>query len=372
MNNITNSINKATSVKMPSTKTDKIYLTIVLLLMVVTGLIIYYMYFRPEQFINRKEHFAEPNITDPIITVPIITNPTITFSNSACPQLPPQIPSSILSRYFGIGFNITAVNNASNSSSTLYLIEHIPLTSTGTAGGMYAISDDGRLTIKVQNNQDSSQWWSMSQITDSKDNTSYYIVQPFTSSSTPFALQYENGNIAIRPYVAPGFEGQRWITSQNKITRGIPVLNYSPGSLFTAEFDPYASTSSGTTDTLSDSNSKQVSDVVNAVKSGIQQYLAQAASSQSNGQISSSSLGNKTMPLNVNLNLSGASKSNVSGFANVDGSTSDFDILSMLDKYEYSSSLASTGITPNSQTGCKQINLNDYTSSRVSSCNCKL
>ena len=118
------------------------------------------------------------------------------------------------------------------------------------------------------------------------------------------------------------------------------------------------------------------------------------------------------MPLNVNLNLSGSSSglsnaasiatsrgisigassgassgsssgvpSSVSGFANVNGSTTSEDVLSLLDKYNssktlnnnmlYSSNDLLNQISTNSQ-GCKTFNINDYTDKRVSSCNCKL
>mgnify|MGYP000942006158 CR=1 FL=1 len=59
-----------------------------------------------------------------------------------------------------------------------------------------------------------------------------------------------------------------------EITRGIPVLNYSPGSFFTPEFDPYSSQSSYSSD-MSEQNIQQVNDVISSVKVGIQQYLNQ-------------------------------------------------------------------------------------------------
>ena len=362
-------------------KNNKSFLMIILILMVVSGCIIYYMFMKPEQFIvsNEIESFETPTLPTDTDTPKRIDN---VVAPNICPPAAPLIPASILSRYFGVGFNVIQIqaSNQNSSQQTLqnpnqqsyYMIEHIPTTTTGTAGGMYSISSDGRLTIKVQNSQDPTQWWSLNKLTDSKDETNYYIVQPFTLST--FSLQYENGNIAIRPYTMPGFESQRWLTSQIKITRGIPVLNYSPGSLFTAEFDPYSSSSSITTDSLTDSNSKQVSDVVNAVKAGIQQYLAQAG--QNTGQVTASALGNKEMPLSVNLNIGGASGSGVSSFANIDGTTTNNDILSYLDKYESNSipnnNTSYLPISSTNNTGCKLINPNDYTSNRVSSCNCKL
>jgi hypothetical protein len=342
-----------------SIKKHKTNLLIIFMLMMITGFIIYFMYMR-------VEHFTDP-----------MTTPAYT-----CPPPAPIIPASIISRYFGVGFNIDLITNTNNSVSN-YIIEHIPINSSGTLGGVYSISSDGLLTIKLRNDQDPTQWWNINPVVDTTTTNLYYSVQP--TSNPTFALQYENGNLAIRPYYAPGFEGQKWLQSSNKITRGIPVLNYSPGSLFTAEFDPYSTTNSITQNNLTSQNNQQVTDVVTAVKTGIQQYLAQMNNSQPTGHISASSLGNKEMPLNVNLNLSGSPNiiagTGKSGFANITGSTTNEDVLSLLDKYDssksssnnmrYSSNDLISQISTNNQ-GCKSFNINDYTSNRVSSCNCKL
>ena len=342
--------------------------------MVITGFIIYFMYLKPESFTT----------TEPATTLaPATTKSPTTTYNACASQATPIVPAAIVSRYFGVGFNIYSVNNPVLSSSSLtnvFLIEHIPITSTGTAGGMYAITSDGSFTIKIKNFDDSTQWWNMLTLTDSTNNTKYYVMQSFVNNSV--ALQYENGNLSARPFTAPGFEAQKWLTSTVKITRGIPVLNVSPASMFTTEFDPYSSSYSTLTSTnnLTDANNKQVSDVVNAVKSGIQQYLAQMETTQPT-QVSASSLGNKDMPLSVNLNLNGSRLSGVSNFDNVTGSTSNSDILSILDKYEANSSNNNNNSLYtindlqnqlNTYQGCKLLNVNDYTSNRVSTCNCKL
>ena len=352
----------------------KTNLTLILILMVITGFIIYFMYLKPESFTT----------TEPATTLaPATTKSPTTTYNACASQATPIVPAAIVSRYFGVGFNIYSVNNPVLSSSSLtnvFLIEHIPITSTGTAGGMYAITSDGSFTIKIKNFDDSTQWWNMLTLTDSTNNTKYYVMQSFVNNSV--ALQYENGNLSARPFTSPGFEAQKWLTSTVKITRGIPVLNVSPASMFTTEFDPYSSSYSTLTSTnnLTDANNKQVSDVVNAVKSGIQQYLAQMETTQPT-QVSASSLGNKDMPLSVNLNLNGSRLSGVSNFDNVTGSTSNSDILSILDKYEANSSNNNNNSLYtindlqnqlNTYQGCKLLNVNDYTSNRVSTCNCKL
>ena len=375
--------------------------------MLVTGFILYFMYIRVEHF-----GICDTNPTDPscsttsamtstttastIASTTASTTPSTTIPSYTCPPPPPVIPVSIISRYFGVGFNIDLVDNS--SSVPKYVIEHIP-TTQGTLGGVYSISSDGLFTIKTRNDIDPTQWWTITKVADTTATTPYYSIQPYKASS--FALQYENGNLAIRLYTSPGFEGQKWLLSQDKITRGIPVLNYSPGSLFTAEFDPYSTTNSITNNNLNSQNSQQVSDVVSAVKSGIQQYLSQMNNTNPTGQLSASSLGNKEMPLNVNLNLRGSGVSGVSGvskFANIDGSSSNEDIINLLDRYDsninnggnmlytandLSKQLAfnnkcntsfndstSTNITNANDT--KVFDINDYTSNRVGSCNCKL
>lgn len=352
-----------------------INLTIIVLLMIVSGCIIYFMYLIPEAFESTQPATPTATLTATPTTGTNTTQPTY----CPCVTSPEITPKAIVSRYFGVGFNVYALNNNSSNvlQNKLFLIEHIPITTTGTAGGMYSLSSDGKLTIKIKNNDDPSQWWDMSSFTDSSDNSNYVVMRPNGNSN--MALQYANGNLSLRPFSNKGYEGQKWLKSQDIVTRGIPVLNYSPGSMFTTEFDPYSTSSSINTNNLSDSHNKQVTDVINSVKSGIQQYLSQTSSSQQSGQSSKSSLGNKELPLNVNLNLGGSNKG-VSYFDNVSGSTSDQDILEILDRYQAGSSASDTLYSKNdlmeqiqtASNGCKLFNTNDYTSSRVSTCNCKI
>ncbi len=316
---------------------------------------------------------------------------TTTTSSSAILQqcAPPPLPSlAILSRYFGVGFNITYVNY--NNTDT-YLINHIPTIANGTLGGCYAVTQDSLLTIKLKNSFDNTQLWTMTQFNDKLG--LYFIIIPV--SNTKFALQYENGNLALRPYNPDlVFEGQKWLTSPYKITRGIPVLNYSPASLFTSEFDPYSSPSTNTNN-LTDSNTQQINDVINAVKTGIQKYIGQLDNKQQTDQVSSSSLGQKDQPLNINFSINSDSESESdtsklskpgsqkSAFANVNNPSTTDDFLSVMDKYGPSSSSGSSSSLQlyrksdldneiaNSQ-GCPVINMKDYTGNRVGTCNCKL
>ena len=390
---------------MTSIKKNKNNLLIFFILMIVTGFILYFMYMRVENFTDpntSRPNTSSPNTSSPNTSSPNTSNPNTSNPNTSNPNTsrpntsrpntsrpntipsiicpnpqPPATPISIISRYFGVGFNVDLVNN--NNGIPNYVIENIPITSTGTLGGVFAISSDGLLTIKLRNEQDPTQWWNIIKVEDSTATIPYYCIQPNSNSS--FALQYENGNLAIRLYNVPGFEGQKWLTSQNKVTRSIPILNYSPGSLFTAEFDPYSTSNSISNNNLNNQNSQQVTDVVNAVKSGIQQYLSQMNNSQHSGQISASSLGNKSMPLNVNLNLRETVVSGKSGFANVNGSTTNEDVISLLDRYN--SNQTSSNNTKNllnqlsfnnqcNSSSNSLFNINDYTSNRVASCNAKL
>ena len=323
--------------------------------------------------------------------------PTTTTMPALCPQATLfNVPSSVVSRYSGIGFNIYLVNNnAQNEQSNLYyLIEHIPIIYNNTLGSMYSISNDGQLTIKLRSEQDSTQWWNIVRMSmnDSVSNQPYYIIKPFSQNIiTDVALQYENGNLALRPYsISNIYESQKWITSNVKVTRGIPVLNYNPASMFTPEFDPYSTSDTITSSSLDKQNSQQVSDVLNTIKTNIRQYLTQIGGSSELVQpVSASSLGNKEMPLTINFNLKGTPNitpkitpnitSSVSKFANVNGSTTQDDMLSLLDKYVYPNNsnnqyLYSTTDLTNaiaSNPACKPLNLQDYTSKSVSSCNCK-
>ena len=341
---------------------NKQKLIILVLLMLVTGLIIYYLYMKPET----ELFYNEPNTTLPIPPgCPTLSQPTINNQ-------------SILSRFFGIGFNIIPVPNQTDK----YLIEHIPVIYNGTAGSMYSISPDNQLTIKLRNEMDTSQWWSATSKTDDKGN--YIVIQPFNiiNRNNPTALQYENGNLALRPYNSNNvFESQKWIFSQDKITRGIPVLNYNPASLFTPEFDPYSTSTNMNTSNIGQQNTQQVNDVINVIKTNIQQYLQTIGASGSNvPQTSASTLGLKETPLNINLNLSGSmTGSSISGFSNIDGTTSPDDVLTLLDRYNNTPSnnnlLVSGNDLQTSMTnsrGCSNINISDYTSSRVGSCNCNL
>jgi hypothetical protein len=383
---------------------DVNYNIIIFILMIVTGCIIYFMFFQTiEKFTTTEPNTSIPAITEPTTTPPTITGPTTTpptitgpttTDSSTSTTIPICIPTptlpttSVLSRFFGVGFNLDYVNY--NNTDT-FLINHIPTVSNGTLGGCYAVSQDSLLTIKLKNSKDNTQLWTITQNKFTDHNGVYFTI--ISVSNNNFALQYENGNLALRPYNKQ-FEGQKWIMSASKITRGIPVLNYSPGSLFTTEFDPY-STPSTNTNNLTDSNMQQINDVLGFVKSGIQKYIGELDNKQQSDQISSSSLGHKDKPLNINFSIASDSntsqlttdKSQKSGFEDVtDTETSPTDdFLSVMDKYGPSSS---SGINRSNNIqlykksdldneisksqGCKILNMKDYTSNRVGSCNCKL
>jgi hypothetical protein len=423
---------------------DVNYNIIIFILMIVTGCIIYFMYFQTiEKFTTTEPVIpsSTPANTDPTstpaisnpsstpantvptstpantgptstpantdpTTTPANTDPTTTSNSSSassatsstspfttiplCAPVPTLPTTSVLSRYFGVGFNIDYVNY--NNTDT-YLINHIPTVSNGTLGGCYAVSQDSLLTIKLKNSKDNTQLWTITQNKFTDHNGVYFTI--ISVSNNTFALQYENGNLALRPYNKQ-FEGQKWLMSASKITRSVPVLNYSPGSLFTTEFDPY-STPSTNTNNLTDSNMQQINDVLGFVKSGIQKYIGQLDNKQQTDQISSSSLGHKDKPLNVNfsiasdsntsqLGLKGASKS---GFEDVSDTetltTTTDDFLSVMDKYGPSSSSGKNSSNNiqlykkndldneiSKSQGCKILNMKDYTSNRVGSCNCKL
>ena len=352
------------------------------MLMIVTGLILYFMYFKINDPFETST--TKPSPTTPPSTTPPTPPSTTTTSNPACPQIttnPRLSNKSIMSRHFGIGFNIEYVKTMNETD--FYLIKHIPTIATKTSGGCYSVSNNNLLSIKLKNSTDESQLWTF---TENEDSISkYFVVKPKINND--YALQYENGNLALRPYYTTNvFEGQKWLIKDIEITRGIPVLNYSPGSLFTPEFDPYSSESTYSSD-MSSQNIQQVNDVITSVKVGIQQYLNQLDNNyQGQSQdVSMSSLGQKETPLNVNINLSskGDQKDTFSDTNTTNTQNLSNEMLSIMDKYSVSASNQGSKYTElynktdleneiSKYQGCKILNINDYTSNRVASCNCKL
>ena len=358
-------------------KSSSMFKITIFILMLVTGLILYFMYFKTLEPFNIATTL--PATTRPATTLPATTRAII---NQECPQItmePRLRNKSIMSRHFGIGFNIEYTITINEID--YYLIKHLPTISNKTSGGCYAVSNNNLLSIKLKNSIDETQLWTFIASEDSI--SKFFVVKPKTNSE--FVLQYENGNLALRPYYPTTiFESQKWLIKDIEITRGIPVLNYSPGSFFTPEFDPYSSQSSYSSD-MSEQNIQQVNDVISSVKVGIQQYLNQLDNNnqEQSENVSMSSLGQKETPLNVNINLSSKldQKENFSDTINTQ--TLSNEMLSIMDKYSVRASNQGTKNTElynkndlenelNKYQGCKIIDINDYTSNRVSSCNCKL
>ena len=312
------------------------------------------------------------------------TQPSITCP----PVINNNIPLSIISKIYGIGFNIYPISTNTNDT---YLIEHIPVTYNNTLGSMYAISADGLLTIQLRNEKEQKQWWTISKLNVSSIQPDIYIIKPFTDSNNynyKRALHYEAGKLSLLPYTEPGYPGHQWLFSNKIVTRGIPVLNYNPASMFTTEFDPYSTSSSINSTSIDTQNSNQVTEVMEILKKNIQAYLSQSGTSTGSGtdsikQMSTSSLGSKATPISINVNFDNNDTQQVSKFDNITGSITNNDVLRLLDKYDniispniqnsllYTSTDLQTALQSNKS--CTPLNLNDYTSKRVSSCNgCKL
>jgi hypothetical protein len=317
---------------------QKQYMISIIILMLITGIVVYYLYFRIEKF------------TEPQTTVATTTTSEATR---------PQIINSIVSKLTGVGFNL--IKTSSTTTPQNYLIEHIPITPTGTLGGVYAIYD-GMLTIKVRNENDFTQLWNLNPVTVSGE--SYFLVNPVNDKTK--ALMYANGNLYLRPILNNSSnQSLHWITSSDVVKRGVAVLNSAPASMFSTEFAPNANADYST------ANKQQVEDVLNAVKLGVQEYLTQISKSQPYGQLTSSSLGTKSSPLSIKLNLGGTSTfKNIDRFAD-EGS----DIIALLDRYDgnkmfYDKTDVENAIS--SSGGCKIVDLSDYTSNRIGECNCKV
>jgi len=121
---------------------------IIFILMTVTGFLIYFMYFKIQ------DNFGVSTTTNPMTTFTAAPTATPTAAPTAAPTtappvctpvLPDVLTNSIMSRFFGVGFNIEYIKEADG-----YLINHIPTISSGILGGCYAISSDILLTNKLK------------------------------------------------------------------------------------------------------------------------------------------------------------------------------------------------------------------------------
>lgn len=348
---------------MTSSETKTIIKFIALALL--TGFVIYYLYLKPEHFV-------------------VTTKPVTSKSNTVCPTLEPPPIGSIISKFSGVGINVTPVNptGTATGNQKLYVIESIPVSSNDVLGGVYSITDDNLLTIVVKNTNDINQLWTFTQIKDASGVTCY-VVMPYVQKvkGVQFALQYENGNLSFRPY-SKTYEAQHWLTSTTRFNKGIPILNYNPVSVYTPEFNPYGNTSSRSTlSGLDDQNAQKVDDVVNLIKQSVQQYMSQLnTSTAGTNTVSASSFGNSKNPLNVNVMLSNNGKSS---FTDVPSPSESNSVIALLDKYE----AAQNPIDKSSFTLYRRSDLesaiqdalpitsmgmDNYVSSRIGSCNCKL
>ena len=311
------------------------------------------------------------------------------FFNPPCPPTVPcqtvtQSPvyNSIISSYSGVGINIVKVSQGTSvqSSQPLYTIQRIPVTQNATLGGVYAITSDNLLTISVENINDASQFWTLTPITKSTE----VAVMPFiqNAENVKYALQYENGSLALRVY-NPSFQSQLWIPSTSVFDKGIPILNFNGNSMYTPEFNPYGSIGKISSNSLDSQNTKQVDDVINLIKQGMSQYMAQLnASSAGTQNVSASSFGNQSNPLNINVSLSG--ESSQSNFADVSSEPQASDVITLLNKYEASADgpvdiggsllyrKSDLDAQLKSSMPITSVNIDDYVSNRIGSCNCKL
>ncbi len=343
-------------------KFDKKLNLIIFSLFLVIGFVVYYVYMKPEHFYGEND---TPN---------------------NCPTLAATTYNSIISKYSGIGININSVTpdiGNLNTDQQLYQIQSIPVTQTDILGGVYAVSDDNTLTIVIQNKNDINQLWTFNQITDAQNNTAY-IIKPYIQkvAGIEYALQYENGTLSFRPY-DPIFQSQHWLLSTSTFNKGIPILSYNPLSIYTAEFNPNAPVSGySNVNSLDNQNTKQVNDVLNLVKQGVQQYMNKLNTSTNNtGTISSSSIGNSSNPLNINLNIS---KNNSETFTDVNTDTPlpTSSVIDLLNKYEaattpYDNSDYTLYKLTDLQASLKNtkyssVNPDEWVYKSIGSCNCKL
>lgn len=365
-----------------NTKTTTRCMLLICALMLLTGIVVYYLYLRPESLTmlsdlkgtppNRiKESFFGGD--SPVTTIP-------------CPCAPgaPQF-NSIISKFSGIGINVTPVTQQGSSTQQLYLINTIPINSNAVLGSVYAVDNTNKLTTVIQNMNDVNQYWTITSTTDASG-TDINLVEPYIQkiAGVTFALQYENGNLSIRPFNNT-FESQHWLTSTTTFNLGIPVVVVNPASIYTPEFAQVGNFTpgSGVSTSLDSQNNQQVNNVINLIQAGVQQYMSQL-NQQTNGsnQISSSSLGNGENPLNINVAVNGGVKS-ISPFADVSNSGSTPDVLTLLNQYEqsqspsdydnyrlYKKSDLEAALQKASPMSAPDVR--DYVSKTISTCNCKM
>ena len=334
-------------------------------LMLLTGLVYYYLYLHPEQF---------------------LVSSTITTPYCECAATQP-IFNSIISKFSGIGINVTQVTLQTGNNQQLYLINTIPINTKSVTGSVYAVDNSNYLTTVIQNMNDSNQYWTITPTTDSRG-ILVNIVSPYIQkvSGIQFALQYESGNLALRP-LDESFESQHWLTSTTKFNVGIPIIAVNPASIYTPEFAQTGNFTpgSGVSTSLDSQNNQQVNNVINLIQAGVQQYMTQLNNTTNGtGNTSSSSLGNSGNPLNINVDLSGGVKS-LSHFTDISNSTggSALDVIGLLNQYEQEQNpinyddykLYRKGDLESALQGVSALSSpdpRDYISKTISTCNCKM
>jgi hypothetical protein len=346
-----------------------VYIIVFLVTFIISGVFIYIYYFK-ESFLN--------------------DTPTTT-AYCACAAGQPLF-NSIISKFSGIGINVTQVTQQTGSDQQLYLINIIPINANSVAGSVYAVDNNNRLTTVVKNMNDSNQYWTITPY--GTGNNLINIVEPYIQkvSGVRFALQYEHGNLSIRPFEA-NFKAQYWLTSLTVFNVGVPVVVVNPASIYTPEFAQVGNFTpgSGISTTLDAQNNQQVNNVINLIQAGVQQYMAQL-NEQTNGTgtTSSSSLGNSGNPLNISVNLNNdKDKGSVSAFTNISNTTGTgtassnvLDVIGLLDAYEHAqnpttddSILYRKSDLENAlqhATSMHTPDARDYVSKTISTCNCKL
>uniref|UniRef100_A0A6C0HN61 Uncharacterized protein n=1 Tax=viral metagenome TaxID=1070528 RepID=A0A6C0HN61_9ZZZZ len=343
-----------------------VYIILFLVTFIIAGAFLYIYYF--------KESFLNETITTP-------------YCECAAGQ---PLFNSIISKFSGIGINVTQVTQQTGSDQQLYLINTIPINANSVAGSVYAIDNNNRLTTVVKNMNDSNQYWTITPYGTA--NNLINIVEPYIQkvSGVRFALQYEHGNLSIRPFEA-NFKAQYWLTSLTVFNVGVPVVVVNPASIYTPEFAQVGNFTpgSGISTTLDAQNNQQVNNVINLIQAGVQQYMTQL-NEQTNGTgtTSSSSLGNSGNPLNISVNLNNdKGKDSVSAFTNISNTTGTassnvLDVIGLLNAYENAQNPIADDYTLYRESDLKKAlhhassmhtpDVRDYVSKTISTCNCKL
>lgn len=313
--------------------------------------------------------------------------PTPSPDGTTLPPCQPQTPiptnwwsmspvKSIVSKYSGIGINVTPANfpNYSGGDSTSNYQVMVESANTSIPKGALSVSNNGVFSKSLINSSDNSQLWQIKQITStdylkqlignptmtvSPVNNPYFVVVSLNSLTTApvRALQYENGTLSVRPL--GDYVSQQWDLSPINVTPGIPILNNNQLSSFSPEY-----VDGGVANSVAMANASKNNEIMatlNQILGFVQSTGINQAPTQS--VFGSTATNAASTPLTINVKLGsnvGRAVTSSAGFASTDP-------VSLLKQYDNAqvAKLLGTSITAEPATLgglCTTPNMSDYVS----------